>query len=244
MPAGAWQEAIIVSDDMSLPAHTEILPDADSVASRACEIISQFAAGAIEARGMFRLVLAGGNTPQRTYQRLAQTKQEWQHWHIFWGDERCLPPDHPDRNSHQDWLANAGIPDQQIHPIPAELGADAAAAAYTQTLQKHRPFDCVVLGMGEDGHTASLFPGHASVNDRKALVIGVHNAPKPPSERVSLTPNTLQQCHRQLVLVTGQSKAAALQQWQAGVSLPIAQVVQPAACLLMDEASQGGVLHG
>lgn len=218
-----------------LPRDTQVLADAEAVARRACELIATAAQTAIQERGVFRLVLAGGNTPQKTYERLAQTAQAWERWEIFWGDERCLPVEHEERNSR------LGLPTTRRFPIPAELGATVAATTYAQTIHDKLPFDRVILGMGEDGHTASLFPGFA--NDPRALTQPVLDAPKPPAERVSLSVTALQACRQQLVLVTGASKAKALAQWRDGERLPIALVVRDDACLLVDAAAYGNPMY-
>ena len=165
---------------------------------------------------------------------LAGMAQDWSAWEIFWSDERCLPSDHAGRNScmAQDvWLSHVAIPAGQIHPIPAELGAARAAAEYTKVVLDRKPFDLVLLGMGEDGHTASLF---STSGDPIAPVIAVHGAPKPPAERVSLNFETLRACRKQLVLITGAEKAPALFAWQQGATLPIAHAVRNDACLLAD----------
>lgn len=217
-----------------LPADTRVLADPAAVATEACRLIGAAAAAAIAQREIFRLVLAGGTTPSQIYQRLATTAQQWAAWEIFWGDERCLPADDPGRNSHMAqtcWLDHVAIPAAQIHPIPAELGAAEAAAQYSETIRNKQPFDLVLLGIGEDGHTASLFPGRKV---QAGAVIAVHDAPKPPTERVSLNFATLRACRQQLVIITGSEKAAALAAWQHGQNLPIAQAVRRDACLLHD----------
>lgn len=211
-----------------LPRHTQVLETAEAVAVEACRLIATAAHEAIYERGVFRLVLAGGTTPARAYDLLAQTAQDWDRWEIFWGDERCLPIDHPERNSRM------SLPAKHCYPIPAELGAEQAAAAYAQTIADKLPFDLVLLGMGEDGHTASLFPGFVPTSH---LTVAVFNAPKPPPERVSLSVEALQACRQQLVLVTGVGKAQALAAWQAGADLPIARAVRADACLLTERAT-------
>jgi 6-phosphogluconolactonase len=216
-----------------LPDDTRILADPEALAATACRLIGDAAREAIRQRGVFRLVLAGGNTPNRTYQRLATSRQQWAAWEIYWGDERCLPADHPQRNSVQArhaWLAEVPIPPGQIHPIPAERGG-AAAAIYARLIGDRQPFDLVLLGMGEDGHTAGMFPG---APDDSAAVIAVHNAPKPPAERISLNFDALGAGRQQLVLVSGAEKAAAVAAWQQGEQLPIARATNSHACLLLD----------
>jgi 6-phosphogluconolactonase len=174
---------------------------------------------------------------------LAGMVQDWSAWEIFWSDERCLPAEHPDRNScmaHEVWLSRVAIPAGQIHAIPAELGATRAAAEYSALIVDRQPFDPVLLGMGQDGHTASLF---STSGDHIAPVIAVHGAPKPPSERVSLNFQTLRTSRKQLVLVTGADKSAALLAWQQDARLPIAHAVRSDACLLADaEAGQSATI--
>lgn len=219
----------------------EILDSPDSVAERACQLILSAAANAIARRGLFRLVLAGGTTPAACYRRLADAAATWQHWHLFFGDERCLDPDDPDRNSTMVATALTGrvaIPGRQIHPIPAERGAEIAARDYEQTLAGALPFDLVLLGLGEDGHTASLFPGHVHPPGR--LVVPVHDAPKPPPDRVSLSAAALGECRELIFLVTGAGKQAAVRQWQSGQAC-IASGIQTSGTsrLLMDSAAAG-----
>jgi 6-phosphogluconolactonase len=228
---------------LMLPQYTLTLADRAAVAVEAALLIGEAAHQAIAQRGVFRLVLAGGATPHRAYQLLASTAQDWAKWEIFFGDERCLPADHPERNSlmaFDAWLARVAIPPAQIHVIAAERGAADAAADYAKLIGSRRPFDLVLLGMGEDGHTASLFPGGPTVGDASVIAIG--NAPKPPAERVSLNYASLRDTHRQLVLVTGAGKAAALAAWRrgdaAGAALPIVRAVRDDACLLVDRAAQ------
>ncbi|WP_462329118.1 6-phosphogluconolactonase [Thiohalocapsa halophila] len=218
---------------------TQVLADTEAVAAETARLILDAAADAIAARGAFRLVLAGGSTPLAAYRLLAQAQADWAHWHLYHGDERCLPPDSPERNSRAAddvWLAKVPVPREQVHPIPAEQGAPAASAAYEPVVAGAVPFDLVLLGMGEDGHTASLFPGHEILPG--PLVMPVHDAPKPPPDRVSLTPSALCRSRRMLVLVTGAGKQAAVARWAAGEGLPVARVaVGGNALVLLDRAA-------
>lgn len=203
----------------------QYFPDADAVAAAATALILSAADAAIAARGEFRLVLAGGTTPDRVYRQLATSSADWAHWEIFFGDERCLPATDPERNSTmaaKAWLEQTGIPPGNIHPIPAELGARVAAQRYALLVAAARPFDMVLLGMGEDGHTASLFPGHAHPAGEQ--VHAVSDAPKPPSERVSLSREALSDSRDVLILITGAGKRAVVQRWRAGEDLPIARI--------------------
>jgi 6-phosphogluconolactonase len=202
-----------------------VLADPAAVAAAACERIARSAAQAISEHGRFRLVLAGGRTPKAAYTQLCDSDQDWSRWEIFFGDERCLPADDPERNSRMAQhalLEHVPIPAEQIHPIPAELGPEEGARAYERDLDARLPFDLVLLGMGEDGHTASLFPGQTI--DPDALVIPVFGAPKPPPERISLGYPVLTGAARVLIVVTGADKCEAVGRWLAGEDLPVARV--------------------
>lgn len=210
------------------------LPDSEAIACEAAGHIAAMARRAIAARGVFSLVLAGGRTPRRTYERLARSDQDWSAWSLYYGDERCLPPGHPERNSYM--VEQSGLADRvgSHHPIPAELGAEPAAAAYSAVIEAALPFDLVLLGVGEDGHTASLFPGRAW--PQEALTMAVHDAPKPPPDRVSLTPAALRSCREMLVLVTGAAKRKAVHAWRSGARLPVAEVsALPQALILAEQ---------
>lgn len=206
-----------------------LFPDADTLCMRVAEEIGLVSAEAISRSGKFVLVLAGGNSPRAVYRRLRLLHTDWGAWHIYFGDERCLPPDHPDRNSvmaEQAWLDHVPIPAAQIHRIPAQLGAGAAAMQYAKVLESVADFDLVLLGLGQDGHTASLFPGQDwGQTPDHATVQAVHHAPKPPSERVSLSAWRLGRAARVWFLVTGEDKISAVQAWQNGADIPAAAIV-------------------
>jgi 6-phosphogluconolactonase len=194
----------------------------------AAQFILNSANDAISHKGSFHIVLAGGSTPRNVYHLLLAAKTEWTQWHVYFGDERCLPPGHPERNSQmarQSWLDHVPIPSGQIHGIPAETGAESAAAAYAKTLAGIGSFDLVLLGLGEDGHTASLFPDHDwGLTAEAPAAIAVHDAPKPPPDRVSLSANRLSMAHQVLFLVAGNSKRPAIQGWRNGVNIPAAAI--------------------
>jgi 6-phosphogluconolactonase len=198
---------------------------AEDVALAAADTIEEHARHAIQQRGEFKIVLAGGTTPVACYKLLAQRELEWDKWKLFYGDERCLPLHDRERN-HQMVVASGLIDHVRQHfIIPAEKDADSAATIYQSLIIDQMPFDLVLLGMGEDGHTASLFPGQPwDEIDQGKLVISVKHSPKPPPHRVSLALQTLQNCLQMLVLVTGESKREALKLWLQGDSLPVARV--------------------
>lgn len=191
--------------------------------------ILEAAKEAIAKHGSFLIVLAGGSTPKSVYELLAKADADWSKWHIYYNDDRCLPVDHADRNSlmaAKAWLDHVAIPKSQIHDIPTELGAVEGAKAYAKTLAGVRTFDLVLLGLGEDGHTASLFPGHAV--DNSADAVPVFDSPKPPAERVTISQNRLNDTYEVIFLVTGAGKQEAVDNWRKGVAIP-ATLIQPAA---------------
>ncbi len=223
------------------PGPFEPLDTAQTVASETACLIRSAAARAIARRGRFDLVLAGGRTPLAAYTLLVGEPADWDRWHIFLGDERCLPADDSGRNSvaaTRTFVSRVPIPQENIHWIAAERGPAEAAMDYQAEIADRLPFDLVLLGMGDDGHTASLFPGHETPPGR--LVIPVYNSPKPPSERVSLTPLALAGCRELLILVTGADKAPAFAAWRAGADLPVARVASLGpARVLVDLAAAG-----
>jgi len=222
---------------MTLPVRWKRFRDADSVAAEAVRRILQFALTSIEEHGAFRIVLAGGSTPKKIYQTLSSSEADWANWHLYLGDERCLPVGHAERNSsmiHAAWLKQGQVPPDQVHWIPAESGPEQGAKQYENVVHEAVPFDLVLLGMGEDGHTASLFPGHK--HDSGRLVVSVTGAPKPPPERISLNYTGLANTRNMLVLVTGSDKRPAVARWRAGESLPVAKLECAAGVdVLLDE---------
>ena len=203
----------------------KVLESAEGVAQVACQRITELEQQAIQQHGQFRIVLAGGSTPQKVYQLLSEQTHDWQHWHIYFGDERCLPADDAARNSEmarQALLATVTIPSSQIYVIPAELGPEEAAQRYTRTIEHAMPFDLVLLGLGEDGHTASLFPG--DIHPANQLVVPVNNAPKSPPQRVSLSARVLSECRHLLFLVVGDGKRNAVSRWRSAGDIPAASV--------------------
>lgn len=208
---------------MSLP-EWRVFADADTLVAALAAAVCAEAKSAIVARGTFDLVLAGGSTPLALYRALADHDAGDARWHLWYGDERCLPADHPERNSvmiEAAWLAASRIPPENRRPIPAERGAEVAAVQYSEWLAAAPEFDLVLLGVGEDGHTASLFPDHIW---NGADVLAVHAAPKPPPERVSLSAARLSRCRRMWFMVSGSGKRKALQRWKGGETLPVSAV--------------------
>ena len=191
----------------------------------AMERVVALADASIKARGQFHLVLAGGSTPKNVYTLLKNINTDWSKWHVYFGDERCLDSNHQDRNStmaSEAWLSHINIPTQNIHAIPAELGPIEGAHLYNETLSKVGDFDLVLLGLGEDAHTASLFPGDSWDNNLDALA--VFDAPKPPPLRISMSPARLSRSKSVLFLVSGKEKQTAINQWKAGDLIPASTI--------------------
>jgi 6-phosphogluconolactonase len=216
------------------------LESSDQVAEAVCQHILAVAQQAIGERGTFKLVLAGGGTPEKIYRLLAKSQADWGKWFIYYGDERCLSEEHRDRNSvmaTRTLLAHVAIPESQIFTMPAEFGPKLAAEFYQNIVADALPFDMVLLGMGEDGHTASLFPGHQHNPDD--WTHAVYNSPKPPPERVSLSAKALSSTQQLVFIITGANKQEAIRQWRSGQDLPVA-AIQPANLvdIYMDKAAE------
>ncbi len=197
----------------------------DLIEKEVCKRILVLAQEAITDRGQFKFVLAGGKTPERMYRLLAKSDADWSKWFIYHGDERVLPIDDENRNSvmaANAFLNSVAIPKNQIFDIPTELGAEESAEAYRSIVQAAMPFDLVLLGMGEDGHTASLFPHH--VHDENEVVYSIYNAPKPPKERVTLSAKALSNTHCCFFLIEGANKRDAIKQWREGKHLPVVSI--------------------
>lgn len=205
-------------------------------------------ANSIRERGQFVFVLAGGSTPRGIYRALNVAQTDWSAWHIYFGDERCLPSDDPARNSHmagEVWLDSVPIPPQQLHPIPGELGPARAARTYAETLRRVGEFDLVLLGLGEDGHTASLFPGHDWGTARGSPdTLAVLDAPKPPRERVTMSAARLSRARHVLFLISGESKHRAVAAWRAGKDMPATSIAPAAGVDVMVESALLSPLDG
>lgn len=213
-----------------------VFPDVDRLAQEAADRFAALAAAAVAERDRFAVALAGGSTPEPVYALLAQQplarELDWSRVEVFWGDERCVPPDHSDSNyrmARQSLLRHVPIPGGKVHRIKGKLDPAEAAAAYRLELQEVMGgggrFDLVLLGLGADGHTASLFPGTGAVDERERSVVPVY-VEKLDSWRVTLTLPVINAAREVMFLVVGESKAAALASVRAGQPLP-AGMVQP-----------------
>ena len=194
---------------------------------------------AIGARGIASLALAGGNTPRRVYEELARIPMDWERVHVFFGDERCVPPDDPSSNYR---MAREALLDRvgaaNVHRIPGEReDLESAAAEYAKLLPG--ALDAIVLGMGEDGHTASLFPGRDWSRPTQRKVIVVTGSPKPPPNRLSITPDVIWAARARLVLATGEGKAEQIRRALEGDASPAVYPVHTVgdATWLVDRAA-------
>ncbi len=213
------------------------LADPEAAAAHAAQEIARALREAVERRGVAHLSLAGGSTPRRAYELLGGLLDDWSAVELWYGDERCVGPEDPESNHRlvaDSLLASLPGPSRPLeHRIAGELGPEEGARAYAALLRERVPpateggvggradglpsLDLALLGLGEDGHTASLFPGHPEVEDgSSALCLPVHGAPKPPPERVTLSLPVLRAARGCLLLVTGAGKAPALASVLAG----------------------------
>jgi len=194
---------------------------AQAAASRIAKLIEL----SLQQNNICHIALPGGNTPAKCFHYLSQKNINWKQIHWYLGDERCLPVGHAERNDvmiQQHLWSKIQAPDKTIHTIPAELGATEAAEKYAAVMN-NIILDIAFLGMGEDGHTASLFPDNIALNN-STCVVPVFNAPKPPAERVSLSVATLLRAKNRIVLTTGDSKRQAIAQIKNRVDLPVNRI--------------------
>lgn len=195
----------------------QVLPTAQDVAREAARRFVELGQEAIAARGRYAVALAGGNTPAPLYQLLGQPAWRdvlpWEQVHFFWGDERCVPPDHPDSNyglAWREWLSHTAVPPANIHRMQCEEDPEQAAKGYEEELRaffgEEPAFDLIFLGVGEDGHTASIFPSTPAVMESRRWVMVNHRLGD-PTPRLTLTLPVLNAARHVVFLVTGARKA-------------------------------------
>jgi 6-phosphogluconolactonase len=227
---------------MPLQPEVEVFPNSALLADRAAEEFVRLAEEALQSGKRFTVALAGGSTPKQMYTRLTGARIDWEHIHFFWGDERCVPIGHADSNyrmADEALLSHIPIPTGNIHRIPGELPAEEAARIYEGELGdffggEPASFNLILLGMGEDGHTASLFPGTPAAREKVHWAAPVtHHIPPPPLvKRVTLTLPILNLAAQVIFLVCGVEKAERLAQVLYGPYEPDllpAQAVKPVA---------------
>lgn len=218
-------------------------PDSDTLSHQAAQFTIRIAAESLVTHGRFMIALAGGSTPKKLYALLAsepyRDQLDWALVEVFWSDERCVPPDDSESNfrmAQETLLSKVPIPASQIHRMPADQSDHEAASQAYITEMRHSfgtggipGFDLIQLGMGPEGHTASLFPHQPSLHERERLVLPV-TTPKPPPDRLTFTPPLLNAARHVLFLVTGNEKADAVQAVLEGEYNPDeypAQIVHP-----------------
>lgn len=200
-----------------------IYPDIDVISQQAAQYVVRIATESIATHGRFTIALSGGTTPRKLYGLLGTepylSQIDWILVHIFWSDERCVPPDNEESNyhlAHEVLLSKIPIPAPQVHRMPAEMSnRNTASQEYADEMRRVfgtndiPNFDLIQLGMGPEGHTASLFPHQASLHEQQRLVMPV-SVPKPPPDRLTFTPPLLNAARNVLFLLTGSDKADAL----------------------------------
>lgn len=203
----------------------------------AVKIFIESAQESIRERGRFSVALSGGSTPKPIYRELGnpehQSQLNWENIHLYWGDERHVPPTHPDSNFRmvqEQLLMRVAIPEENIHRVPAETEIRMAAFKYEEELRspfngEWPRFDLILLGMGEDGHTASLFPNSAGLNEEHRWFIA-NFAPKQEAWRLTLTKNAINAARQIMVVVQGKNKAAMLAEVLTGEIEPQSKPIQ------------------
>jgi len=217
--------------------------NSDMLSQQAALLIVRLASESVVTHGRFTIALSGGSTPRKSYNLLAgepyRSQIDWALVEVFLGDERCVPADDAESNfrmAHETLLSKVPIAEKQIHRMPADQ-PDRQAAAQDYVIEMQRvfgtagipSFDLIQLGMGPEGHTASLFPHSAALREQERLVVPV-TTPKPPPDRLTFTPPLLNAAQHVLFLVTGSDKAQAVHQVIEGEYNPDeypAQIVRP-----------------
>ena len=224
------------------PPEIKVLPDAAAIAHEAAERIVQLSEDAIESRGRFSIALSGGSTPKALYTLLASpefvTRLDWPAIDLFFGDERCVPPEDKDSNyrmAHETLISKVPIPLDNVYRMRGEIDANEAAKEYGLMLKEHfgdGGMDVVLLGMGDDGHTLSIFPGTIAVDEKEHRVLGyfAENSSTGKSWRITLTAPFVNKARDVIVMLAGANKADRLKEVLEGPRdprrLPI-QLIQP-----------------
>jgi 6-phosphogluconolactonase len=229
---------------VSIKPRVVVRPNLEALSREAAMCFRRLASESIAAAGRFSVALSGGSTPRTLYRLLAgppfRKAIDWPRVHLFWGDERFVPADHPDSNyrlARESFIEQVPIPPQNVHPIPTGAGdPEAAAAEYEETLRRffapgggYPRFDLAFLGLGAEGHTASLFPESPALSETRRLVAATY-VQKLNAWRLSLTPPVLRSARHVIFLVSGPDKTAILREVLEGPYDPRrlpAQLVRP-----------------
>jgi 6-phosphogluconolactonase len=199
--------------------------DSTTTAQKTADLIVESANTAIKKNGRFVFLLAGGNTPKQVYALLKNHITDWSKWFLLYGDERNLPLENIDRNSsmvEKSWLIHINLPAENHLFIPYNTNIDESVKIYKTICSSFLPIDFALLGIGEDGHTASLFPENLEKNlANKESFIAITNSPKPPLERISINYNALNEAAIVCFLATGKNKISILSEWKEHSKIPI-----------------------
>jgi 6-phosphogluconolactonase len=198
-----------------------VFGDPEELASALARALTDELERSVKERGRFTLALTGGRSPLSLYRRLARDHRDlvpWTEVHLFWSDERHVPRDHPESNVRAalELLRPLPLVEENIHAPDTTLPLEEAARLYERELSKFHPLDTFVLGLGPDGHVASLFPGRAELEERARLVLPVRGAPKPPPDRLTMTFPAIDAGGTVHLLVTGADKQDAFERLKKG----------------------------
>jgi 6-phosphogluconolactonase len=212
---------------------------AEEAARATSEVLGTAIASARTVRGEAHVALSGGSTVGQAYRMLGAELDDWSGVHLWYGDERVVPLDDPE-STHRLATGTLNAPGAVWHPLAVDLGCEAAAAAYAEELGE-TVIDIAINGMGPDGHTASLFPGHPQLH-AEGVAVCVRDSPKPPPERVTLTLGKLNEARHIVLLVTGAEKAPMLARVLAGPDpeLPASLLARDRLEVIADVAALGG----
>ena len=217
----------------------QIFPTTEVLSEQVAAYVAELSAQTIPVRGRFTVALSGGSLPKLLAPGLIveplRDEIDWSAWYIFFADERCVPLSHPDSSYRlvmEEFFSYLDIPADQIYAIDPRLAPDEAAVAYEQTVRRvfypelgRRPrFDLILLGMGEDGHTASLFPDHPLLDETERWVVPIFDSPKPPPQRITLTLPIINNAANVAFIATGSGKADILPQVLSSAILPAGRV--------------------
>jgi 6-phosphogluconolactonase len=224
--------------------HIQVLPDPGALASEAAERVAAASRAAIAAKGVFSIALSGGSTPKAMFIIMAQepyrSQVDWAKWDVYWGDERCVPPTHADSNykmAYEALLSKVPIPTASIHRMRAEIDPETAAKEYGLLLQEkfgEGSLDLVMLGMGPDGHTLSLFPGTTALAEKHHRCVS-NWVEKFKTFRVTMTAPFVNKARQILVLLGGADKHDRVKEVLYGPYEPTRLPIQ-----LIDPAANGG----
>lgn len=209
----------LVRLEVKTKVQVQVFSDLEEISHKAAEVFTNFSRSCIASQKKFSAAISGGSTPRKLYRLLGSAEYspqvDWQRVHLFWADERCVPKEHEESNfkaAFDRLLSKASIPDENIHRIRGEEDPERGARDYEEDIRKFfgmsglPMFDLVILGMGEDGHTASLFPGSSLLEERIRLAAPVY-LDRPNRNRITLTLPVLNNATQILFLVAGHSKA-------------------------------------